>query len=119
MDKRTFVLITAIIELIAGVGLFLAPHLLPPMAEEGPMTLTIARMYGAAATAVGYYALMVWRNYNSDSVESFLKTFLVFHIGVTAATLYGYNQGIEGFLPVIALHAIMAFLTIYYMVSNK
>ncbi len=119
MNLKTFVLITAIIELLAGVGLFLAPQLMPPMADQGPMAFTLARMYGAAAIAIGYYALMVWRHYNPGPIQGFLKTFLVFHVGVTAAALYGYNQGVAEFLPVVALHAIMAGLTIYYTIAKR
>jgi len=119
MNLKAFILVTAIIELLAGVSLFLAPNMLPPMAEQGPMALTLARMYGAAAIAIGYYALMVWRNKNMSSTERFLKTFLVFHIGVAISALYGYNQGIMEFLPVVALHAILALMTIYFTISNR
>ncbi len=119
MNLKVFVLITAIIELLAGVGMFLVPDMIPMMEGEGPMALTLARMYGAAALAVGYYALMVWKSFAVGPAKGFCKTFIVFHLGVAVAAYFGYSQGLADFLPVMALHAILGFLSIFYFVSNK
>jgi len=119
MDLKAFVLCTAIIELLAGAGLFIAPGLLPELSGASALSVTLARMYGAAAVAIGYYAFMVWHHYNSGSIQGFLKTFLVFHIGVTVAAYFGYSQGILIFIGVVVLHAILALLTLFYFIKTK
>ncbi len=116
---KIFILITAVIELVAGMTLFLAPEMVPDLSGEGPVSLTLARMYGGAAIAVGYYALMVWRNFNPGPVSGFLKTFAVFHLAVAAAAYAGYIQGVNSFIGVAFLHGILAIVTIYYLVKSN
>ncbi len=57
-----------------------------------PIALTFARMYGAAALAIGFFAVQVWRNFDSEYLrKAFLQTFTVFHIGVAAAIWITYT----------------------------
>jgi uncharacterized protein YjeT (DUF2065 family) len=119
MSLRPFILITALIEIFVGAGLFIMPEAIPEMAGQSAMALTMTRMYGAAAVAIGYYAFMVWQNFDAGPATGFLKTFIVFHIGVAVASYFGYSQGIESFIPVMALHTIMALMSIFYFVSMR
>lgn len=119
MTAKSFVLVTAIIEIGAGALLFIIPSLIPEMEGESAVAFTLARMYGAAALAVGYYALMVWKNYAPGPVQGFLKTFLVFHVGVAAASFGGYNSGVQNFILVASLHLGLALMTIFYIVQVR
>lgn len=119
MTLKSFVLITAIIEIGAGALLFIMPSMVPEMHGESAMAFTLARMYGAAALAVGYYALMVWKNFSSGPARGFLKTYLVFHIGVAVAAFGGYSSGINNFILVSSLHIGLALLTIFYIVQMR
>ena len=116
---KHFVLITAVIELVAGMALFLSPEIVPELKGEGAVGLTLARMYGAAALAIGYYALMVWRNFNPGPVHGFLKTFIVFHVGVAVASFFGYVQGLETFIGVVILHGLLALVTVYFLYNSR
>ena len=115
---KTFVLLNAILELVAGMALFLAPSVIPEMQGEGAMAHTVTRMYGGAALALGYYALMVWRNFGSGPVNGFLKTFVAFHIAVAVAAFFGYSQGISSFLGVCILHGVFGLATIYFLIKK-
>lgn len=119
MTPKTFILVTAIIELLAGAALFIMPTVVPEMAGDSPMAFTFSRMYGAAALTLGYYAIMVWKNYGAGPVQGFLKTFIVFHVGVAVAAYTGYNAGLESFIGVCTLHLVMALLTLFYFVQGK
>ncbi len=111
---RTFVLITAILEISAGIAFFLVPHLLPGAEDAGPLAIMWNRMFGAAALAVGYYALLVWKNFGHGPATGFTKVLLVFHIGTAVALFTGYRAGYDIFLAGVALHAVMAALTGFF-----
>ena len=116
---KNFVLFTAILEILAGVTFFCVPQIVPTIAGGGAVAYTIARMYGAAALAVGYFALRVWRNFESHDLKiAFLHTFILFHIGVAASIFIGYNGG--GFRELAAgiLHTVLALITIYYFTKK-
>ncbi|MFK7906910.1 MAG: hypothetical protein AB8B69_17385 [Chitinophagales bacterium] len=113
---KNFVLFTAGLELLAGLVLFAVPHLVPSLSGATTAGYTMARMYGAAALAVGYFALQVWRNFGSEDLKkAFLNTFIVFHIGVAVAIFIvnGGSGGAEELAPCV-LHTVMAAITIFY-----
>ena len=77
---KLFVLINAIIEILAGVILFFAPTIVPEYANASGDTLTFLNMYGAAALAMGLIALLIWKNYESVELQDlFVKAFSLFH----------------------------------------
>ena len=116
---KLFVLITAIVELLAGVALFLAPTVVPGMEDASVGGLTFARMYGAAALAVGFFALQTWQNMDSrELIQVFLKTFSVFHIGVAVSAFLGYGAGGQDFMGVGILHSLMALITLYFLLKK-
>jgi len=113
---KNFVLFTAGLELLAGLILFAVPNLVPSLSGATAAGYTMARMYGAAAFAVGYFALQVWRNFDSEDLKkAFLNTFTIFHIGVAAAVFMttGGEGGTEELAPGV-LHVVMAVITIFY-----
>ena len=102
---KVFVLITAIIELLAGVVFFFAPHLIPDFANANPLSTTLAKMYGGAAIGLGLFALQVWRHMRSQVMQqAFLKSFLIFHFGVAAAGYFGHSNGAFQDLSTCILH---------------
>lgn len=112
---KTFVLISAIIEILAGAVMLLMPTLLPDLKNGDAADLSLARMYGAAALAVGYFCLQVWQHFDSLHLRTaFLKTMSVFHIGVAAVTFVAYTSGIAADPSVPIGHAILAAITISY-----
>lgn len=117
---KTFVLISAIIELLAGTAMLLTPNLLPDLNHADVMDIGLARMYGAAAIAVGYFCFQVWQHFDSMHLRTaFLKTMTVFHIGVAAATYVAYTSGAMTQPVVAILHSVLAVMTIYFFFKNK
>ncbi|MGB1241101.1 MAG: hypothetical protein ACPG49_01175 [Chitinophagales bacterium] len=113
---KNFVLFTAGLELLAGLILFAVPHLVPSLSSATAAGYTMARMYGAAAFAIGFFALQVWRNFDSEDLKkAFLNTFVVFHIGVAVAIFIvnGSSGGAEELAPGV-LHTVLAAITIFY-----
>ncbi|MEM1123803.1 MAG: hypothetical protein AAGJ18_25415 [Bacteroidota bacterium] len=117
---KVFVLITAVIELLAGVAMIFMPHLIPDFAEADALSNTLSRMYGAAAIGLGFFALQTWLHMPSQVLQkAFLQTFLVFHIGVAAAGYWGFsNDGFED-SSVAILHLVLALVTAYFYFGKR
>ncbi len=117
---KLFVLINAIIEILAGVILFFAPTIVPEYANASGDTLTFLNMYGAAALAMGLIALLIWKNYESVELQDlFVKAFSLFHAGVAIANFKGYTSGLEHNLGPAILHGALALIALYFLFSKK
>lgn len=116
---KLFILLNAILEISIGILMVLAPKLIPGIDANDPMTMTFARMYGAAAIAIGFYALVIWKKMpNPMAIKSFFKILSVFHLGVANAAFWGYNAGLSDFLGVAILHLILFFGAVYFMIKK-
>ena len=112
---KLFILITAILEVVAGLLMFLAPKKLPGLQEADARSSTLASMYGAAALAIGFFAFQVWQNFESTAlVASFLLTFTVFHAGVMAAAFRGSRNGLKDMTGVAILHGLFLLATLFF-----
>jgi len=117
---RLFILINAIIEILAGVILFFAPSIVPEFASASGDTLTFINMYGAAAMAMGLIALLIWKQYESLELQDlFVKAFSLFHAGVAIANYKGYTSGLEHCMGPAALHGVLAIVTLYFLFTRK
>ncbi len=117
---KNFILITAIIELLAGVVLFMMPTLMPELNDPSVNEIVFMRMYGAAALTVGLIALIIWKNAENNLMQSlFVKAFTLFHAGVAIANLKGFLSGSEQCLPPFGLHALLALITLYFWIKKK
>ena len=112
---KTFVLITLLVELLAGLALLIAPTLFPDLKSVEELPIGLARMYGAAALAMAYLAFQVWRSFENPALRDvFLKTFSAFHILVALAALVAYKSGGFSDAGIFALHTILAIATLYF-----
>lgn len=117
---KRFILISAIIELLAGVVLFLAPQLVPDLAQGPGSHMAMGRMYGAAALGLGLFALQVWRNADNETlVKTFLSSFLLFHITVFIAIMSSFLAGVFANPGAALLHLVLAIFTGYYLVKQN
>jgi len=117
---KKFILISAIIELLAGVVLFFAPQLVPDFANGPGSHMAMGRMYGAAALGLGLFALQVWRNFDNETlIKVFLSSFLVFHLGVFIAIIASFLAGVFANPGAAMLHLILAIFTAYYLFKNN
>ena len=58
---KKFFLLTAIVEILAGLVLFFAADKIPDLINANPLTIGFAKMYGVAAFYLGLYALYTWK----------------------------------------------------------
>ena len=72
---RKFFLLTAIVEILAGLALFFAADKIPDLINANPLTIGFAKMYGVAAFSIGLFALYSWKFFNSKKPKSCLKIF--------------------------------------------
>ncbi len=73
---KVFILISAIIELIAGFALFFAADKLPMLSHCDAGDFSLLKLYGAAALAMGVFGVSVWRNFSNEGlVSTFLPLF--------------------------------------------
>ena len=113
---KTFVLINAVLEIIAGIVFLAMPSLIPGAEDSSVTGITFMRMYGAAALAVGFYAYQTLQKMDDkDWVSGFLKTFAVFHTGVATASFIGYTNGNDDALAAGVLHGVLALATLYFL----
>jgi len=117
---KKFILISAIIELLAGVVLFFAPQLVPDLANGTVSHMAMARMYGAAALGLGIFAFQVWRNFENETmVKTFLSSFLIFHMTVFIGLLASFLAGVFANPAGALLHFVMALFTGYFLLKNN
>jgi len=112
---KIFLLLNAILEILAGIVMFLAPSNLPGYKDASAQTTGWVSMYGAAALAVGFFALLTWRSYpNADLVYTCILTLIIFHAGVMTAAFKGYRSGMKDMMPVAILHGVIAIATLFF-----
>ena len=117
---KVFVLISAIIEQLAGAVFFLAPQLVPGLAEGPEGYLAMGRMYGAIALGLGVFALQIWRNADQPLlVKIFLSSYLVFHLCVCIAFAGAFMAGVFPDPSAAILHLTMAIITTYFFFKHN
>ena len=113
---KQFILVNAILEILAGIVFLLMPTIAPGVADTDAIGLTFTRMYGGAALAVGLFALQTWQNSsNSTLVQVFFKSIAIFHVGVTTAAILGSLAGNDDAIAVAGLHGILALISLYFV----
>lgn len=117
---KVFILVSAIIELLAGIILFFMPQLVPDLAQGPSSHLAMARMYGAGAIGLGIFAFQTWRNLNNEAlVKAFLTSFLAFHLFVFIAFVASFMAGVFANPIAALLHFVLAIFTAYYLFKNN
>jgi hypothetical protein len=116
---KWFVLFNAVLELGAGVVFLFAPFLIPDVDAGDANAMTLCRMYGAAAFALGWYALLVFLNFREGPLRGWLKVFPVFHLGVALASFHGLQAGIESFGGALGLHGILGLICLVLLFTRK
>ena len=117
---RKFFLLTAIIEIIAGLSLFFATGKIPDLINADPLTIGFAKMYGVAAFSLGLYALFSWKFFNLKILHNpFLIIFSIFNFGVAFAVVQSsLNFGFENPAPGY-FHLILGLVAIYFLLKKK
>jgi hypothetical protein len=117
---KVFILLSAIIELVAGLALFFAADKLPMLGHCDAGDFALLKLYGAAALAMGVFGLSAWRNYSNEGlVSTFLNAFLVFHIGAAMAARTAFAAGVLPDLNTTYLHGFLALITGWFLLKNR
>ena len=117
---RKFFLLTAIIEIIAGLSLFFAAEKIPDLINANQLTFGFAKMYGVAAFSLGLYALFSWKFFDLKILHNpFLIIFSIFNFGVAFAVVQSsLNFGFENPAPGY-FHLILGLVAIYFLLKKK
>lgn len=117
---RTFILISTIIELLAGAALFFAADKIPLLGHCDAGDFALLKMYGAAALGMGVFGLSAYRNFGSERlVSTFLTSFLIFHIGVALAAKSAFAAGVLPDMNTTYLHSLLALITGWFWIKNQ
>jgi len=117
---KKFILISAIIELLAGSIFFFAPQVIPDLASGTSSHMAMARMYGAAALGLGIFAFHTWRHSeNSELVKGFLTSFLVFNFGAFIGILSSFLAGVFANPGGAVLHLVLGLFSAYYFIKHN
>ncbi len=113
---KLFILITGFGEILIGLVFLLKPSLLPHLKKVSNEALTAARMYGAAAIAIGTFAAIVGLHFNFVELhQTFLIVFLVFHTFVALAITISNFAGEKADTKIAVLHSVLAIITAYFL----
>ena len=117
---RKFFLLTAIIEILAGLALFFAAEKIPDLINANPLTIGFAKMYGVAAFSLGLYALFSWKFFDLKILHNpFLIIFSIFNFGVAFAVIQSsLNFGFENTAPGY-FHLILGLISLYFLYKKK
>ena len=117
---RKFFLLTALIEIIAGISLFFAAEKIPDLINANPLTIGFAKMYGVAAFSLGLYALFSWKYFDLKKLHNpFLIIFSIFNFGIAFAVIQSsLNFGFENPAPGY-FHLILGLVAIYFLLKKK
>ena len=117
---RKFFLLTAIIEIIAGLSLFFATEKIPDLINANALTIGFAKMYGVAAFSLGLYALFSWKFFDLKKLHNpFLIIFSIFNFGIAFAVIQSsLNFGFENPAPGY-FHLILGLVAMYFLLKKK
>ena len=117
---RKFFLLTALIEILAGISLFFAAEKIPDLINANPLTIGFAKMYGVAAFSLGLYALFSWKYFDLKKLHNpFLIIFSIFNFGIAFAVIQSsLNFGFENPAPGY-FHLILGLVAIYFLLKKK
>ncbi|MDB4014717.1 hypothetical protein N9475_07015, partial [Flavobacteriaceae bacterium] len=117
---RKFFLLTAIVEILAGLVLFFATHKIPEFNNVSSLTIGFVKMYGVAAFSLGLFALYFWKFFNLKKLHiPFLTIFSIFNIGIAFAVIQSsLNFGFENPAPGY-FHLILGLIGIYFILKIK
>lgn len=116
---KWFVLFNAVLEIAAGLVFMFMPSLIPGFESADVQAHVVCRMYGAAALALGFYALLAFLHFAEGPLRGFLKTFTVFHLGVALANFHGVRAGLEDAYGAFGLHGILGIICLVLLFTRK
>jgi len=116
---KWFVLLNAVIEIIAGFVFMFMPSLVPGFEPADAQSHIICRMYGAAALALGFYALLAFLHFAEGPLRGFLKIFTVFHLGVALANFHGFRSGVEDAIGAMGLHGVLGVICLMLLLTRR
>ncbi len=113
---KLFILITGIGEVLIGLLMFFKPTVIPLLLKEKGIAFSMARMYGAAATTIGAFAVMVSMYFDRVELhQPFLMVYLVFHTLVAASVLVSIRANEPADSKIAVLHSLLAIGTAYFL----
>ena len=117
---KRFFLITALLEILAGIILFFITEKIPEFKNASKLTLGFAKMYGVSAFSLGLFALYVWKFFENKKLHKpFLIIFSIFNLGIAHSIINSYlNNGFENPYPGI-FHFILAIIGLYFLFKKK
>ena len=117
---RKFFLLTAIVEILAGLALFFAAEKIPDLINANPLTIGFAKMYGVAAFSLGLFALFSWKYFDLKILHiPFLIIFSIFNIGIAFAVIQSsLNFGFENPAPGY-FHLILGLTALYFLYKKN
>jgi len=116
---KWFVLLNAIIEIAAGLVFMFMPSLIPGFESADAQAHVVCRMYGAAALALGWYALLVFLHFAEGPFRGFLKTFTVFHLGVALANFHGMQAGLNDSMGALGFHGVLGVICLILLLTRR
>ena len=115
MTVRNLLIVTAVIEAGAGVGMVIVPSALTTLlvgsSLDSPGALIVARVAGAALLALGVACWLARHDGQSRAARGLVSAMLVYNLGTASVLAYagiGLRLSGVGIWPAVVLHAAMA-----------
>jgi hypothetical protein len=121
MTRKTFLTIASTIATTVGIFALLFPVILQESKGTQPNAATYVwtSEVGLVLIAIGVMAFLIRGEENSPALRAFFIGNLIIQIGLFAIEFIAYGNGVisklEGVLPNLALHVLLAFGFAYYL----
>ena len=118
--SKTILLVSAILETLAGVFIILRPAVILNNSNSDPSHITVTKLYGIAAFTIGFLTYQIWKNFSYSQFEKMcLLILMVFHLLVALQMYSFYASNIVNNPGGAVLHGIFALLFAFAIWKDK
>lgn len=118
--SKYVILISAALEVLAGVLIILRPGIILINGNTDPSHIAVAKLYGIAAFTIGFLSYQIWKNFRYSTFEKMCVLILmVFHLLIALQMYSFYASAIISNPGGAVLHGIFALMFAFAIWKDK
>lgn len=119
-NLKPLFLINAIFECIGGIIIAINPALILFNTEMDSLTLSLAKILGIAALALGIIAYQLYRHeYTAErGVRMVALAYLIYHVLIAFIMYSIYTMGHSSAMGAMSVHLVVGLISLYYYMQS-